>query len=39
MKDHEDEKENLVNKNQKLTKALETIKVPVSAYSLSILLL
>jgi hypothetical protein len=32
MKDCENEKENLVNKNQKLMKALETIKVPVSAY-------
>jgi hypothetical protein len=33
MKDCEDEKENLVNKNQMLLKALEAIKVPVSAYT------
>jgi hypothetical protein len=32
MKDREEEKENLVNKKQKLLKALEEIKVPVSAY-------
>jgi hypothetical protein len=34
MKDCEDEKDDLVNKNQKLLKALEAIKVPVSAYFL-----
>jgi hypothetical protein len=34
MKDREDKKENLVNKNQKLLKALEAIKVPVSVYFL-----
>jgi hypothetical protein len=34
MKDREDEKD-LVNKNQKLLKALEAIKVPVSAYMYS----
>jgi hypothetical protein len=32
IKDREDKNENLVNKNQKLLKALEAIKVPVSAY-------
>jgi hypothetical protein len=32
MKDHENEKENRVNKKQNLLKALEEIKVPVSAY-------
>jgi hypothetical protein len=32
MKDREDVKENLANKKQKLLKALEAIKVPVSAY-------
>jgi hypothetical protein len=32
MKDREDENENLVNKKQKLLKALEEIKVPVPAY-------
>jgi hypothetical protein len=33
MKDREDETENLVNKNQKLLKALEAIKVPISSYT------
>jgi hypothetical protein len=32
MNDREDEKEHLVNKNQKLLKALETTKVPGSSY-------
>jgi hypothetical protein len=32
MKDREDEKEKLVNKNHKLPKTLEALTVPVSAY-------
>jgi hypothetical protein len=32
MKDREDKKEKLVNKNHKLPKALEALTVPVSAY-------
>jgi hypothetical protein len=37
MKDHEDEKENLVNKNQKLPKAREAIKVSVVCMHSSVL--
>jgi hypothetical protein len=37
MKDHGDEKENLVNKNQKLPMALEAIKVSFSSMHSSVL--
>jgi hypothetical protein len=37
MKDREDEKENLVNKNQKLPKALEAIKVSFGCMHSSVL--